>query len=201
MTGGIFAWVTINRLTSTSNPTTPIPTKTVEPVNPPVVEQPQQPTPQPQPSPQKTTTPQQQTTAVYWLKVSPTATQLEEVPITAQKSTDKTEALTVAFQDLLAGPQDPSYVTTIPEGTKLLDLKVDNKGVHVNLSQDFTIEGGSAEMIGRLAQVIYTATSYDPKVPVWLSVEGEPLELLGEGHGLMVDQPMTRDLFVQNFQL
>lgn len=205
VTGGTFAWVTINKLiSSTSNSNTPIPTKTSEAVNPSVV-QPQQSNEQPYQktiqSQQKAVQPHQQTVAVYWLKVTPNQTQLQPISVSSQKLTDKNQALTVAFKDLLAGPNDPNYVTTIPQATKLLGLKVDKKGVHVDLSQEFTVEAGSAEMIGRLAQVIYTATSFDSKVPVWISVEGKPLELLGEGHGLIVDQPMTRQLFVKNFQL
>lgn len=185
--GGSLAWFASQQLKPSSSPVTtePTPSQTITESTPPA----------------SNGEAQQQAIAVYWLKVSPAETQLQPASITVNKSADKSQILTTAFKQLLTGPSDANYTTTITPGTKLLDLKVDREGVHLDLSQEFTREDGSAMMIGRLAQVIYTASSLDPSVPVWISVEGQPLEVLGEGHGLIVDQPMTRELFSKNYQL
>ncbi len=92
-------------------------------------------------------------------------------------------------------------MTTIPPGTKLLDLKVDKTGIKINLSREFGNDDGPDMLIGRLAQIIYTTTTGDPNAKVWIQVEGKPLELLGEGHGIEVAQPMTRKFFEENYQL
>jgi spore germination protein GerM len=107
-----------------------------------------------------------------------------------------------AMQQLLQGANtsDSETFSTIPRQTALLGLRVESDGVHVNLSQEYTSGGGSASMKGRLAQVIYTATSLDPNTSVWIDVEGKPLEVLG-GEGVTVSQPMTRQEFDQNFPL
>jgi spore germination protein GerM len=140
-----------------------------------------------------------QDASVYW--IDPQATQdLELQPIKlliATKSEPK-EMLETAFQQLLSGQNDRGYTTTIPAGTKLLSLKTDKTGVYINLSGDFVTGGGSESTIGRLGQVIYTATSLDPNGKVWIDVDGKPLEYLG-GEGLEVSQPMTRALFKENF--
>ena len=106
-----------------------------------------------------------------------------------------------AFKRLLAGnPRENGYASAIPEGTKLLGLSVKDKEVIVDLSQEFTEGGGSAAMISRLGQVIYTASSLDPQTNVRILVEGEPLDVLG-GEGVIVEQPTNREIFKEDFEL
>lgn len=135
---------------------------------------------------------------LYWLSTDGTTVALN--PATIEVPTDATDAdaLTVAFSNLMGGPDSEGVATGIPEQTELLALSVESDGVHVNLSEDFTLGGGSASMIGRLAQVIYTATAFDPDASVWIDVDGEPLTLLG-GEGLEVRQPMTRTDLTTDF--
>lgn len=140
------------------------------------------------------------TTQVYWLNATGDKIELLPAPISIAKSAEPKQALDAAFEQLLAGPPDTEHSTTIPQGTKLLSLKVNSDGVRVNLSQEFMTGGGSSSMTARLAQVLYTATSLDPSQKVWLDVEGQPLEVLG-GEGLMVEQPITRQYFEENFEL
>jgi spore germination protein GerM len=141
-----------------------------------------------------------ETVKVYW--VNDVNNKIEVVPtsISIKSSGKPDELLETAFDSLLAGPTDPAFSTTIPKGTKLRKLDVKPDGIHVDLSQDFTEGGGSSSMMGRVAQVIYTASTLEPSAKVWISVEGKPLEVLG-GEGLMLDQPTTRTSFEQNFNL
>ena len=180
-TGGATAWWTINSL------------KTSAPPSDPTTSQPSSPAPNPVTQP-----PQESRVQLYWL--DPSGDNLELLPstVTVQQSDQPQAALTSAFEQLLQGPQDKQYTSTIPQGTKLLGIDVEQDGVHVNLSQEFTVGGGSASMSGRLGQIIYTATSLNPEAPVWLDVEGKPLEVLG-GEGLVIEQPMTRQEFDENF--
>lgn len=110
-------------------------------------------------------------------------------------------ALTQAVEKLLVQPIAFDPTSTIPRQTRLLDLHIGEDGVHVDLSKEFTQGGGSSSMIYRVAQVLYTATSIDPQTPVFLSIEGQPLNQdypLG-GEGLVLEYPITRQQFNQEF--
>ncbi|MEM9449622.1 MAG: GerMN domain-containing protein [Cyanobacteria bacterium P01_E01_bin.6] len=139
---------------------------------------------------------------VYLLTIAGDRFELAPSSIQLDTSVEPSVALKTAFEELLAATStdESEAFSAIPENTELLDLTVESDGVHVNLTSDFEFGGGSASMTGRLAQVIYTASSLEPTASVWLSVEGEPLELLG-GEGLIIDQPMTRSQFEENFSL
>jgi spore germination protein GerM len=142
----------------------------------------------------------EQTGQIFWLKDE--GGQLELVPeaITVAGDASPDAQVKAAFDTLLTktGDAEQDAFTTIPEQTQLLAATVEEDGIHVDLSANFTSGGGSASMTGRLGQVIYTATAFDPTAPVWISVDGQPLTLLG-GEGLEVSQPMTRDDFNQGF--
>lgn len=137
---------------------------------------------------------------VYWLNTVNNKIEVVPSSITLENADKPSEILEEAFKTLLTGPADPAFTTTIPQGTKLRNVSLEADGVHVDLSQEFTNGGGSSSMTGRLAQVLYTASSLDPAAKVWISVEGEPLEVLG-GEGLELEQPMTRENFDENFAL
>ncbi|MGB3534090.1 MAG: GerMN domain-containing protein [Microcoleaceae cyanobacterium] len=153
----------------------------------------------PTPSDPSQQTLSEQTVNVYWLQPDPTG-QLQWVPTPVVLNTENNPSaiLAAAFDRLLAQPESDEFYSEIPPQTQLLSLRAEGEDIYLDLSSDFAAGGGSFSMIGRLGQVIYTATSLDPQGNVWLSMDGKPLELLG-GEGLEIAQPMTRDLFETEF--
>lgn len=140
----------------------------------------------------------EQTVQIYLLKDDGAEPQGLPVPVQVA-ATEPAQLLSAAFDKLLTvTATDPNAPTAIPQGTQLRNIKVDSDGIHVDLSAEFTTGGGSNLMIGRLQQVLYTATALEPDAKVWISVEGKPLTLLG-GEGLEVPQPLTRQVFKSEF--
>jgi len=119
---------------------------------------------------------------------------LREVP--------KTQAVgAAAMKALLAGPNDaelggrPAMYTAIPEGTRFLGLRIDAGIATVNLSREFESGGGSASVLGRLAQVVYTLTQFPTVEGVRFELDGEPVEVFG-GQGVVLSEPVGRDDYV-----
>ncbi len=180
--GGGAAWFTLNSLNSSQTTFTEVTPSIPETTKPSVIGQ-------------------KEVLNVYWVKITENKTELVPKSIEVNKSNNKTDELKESLEQLLAIQNNDYNSTLIPAGTKLLDCQVDQDGIHLNLSRQFAEGGGSVSLISRLGQVIYTATSREIKGRVWLNVEGQPLEILGEGDGLMVQQPLTREKFNQDYQL
>lgn len=155
------------------------------------------------PSPEASTPPAAQpiqtNVALYWVRDTGVDFELVPMEVLVRDTKDPEIVLATAFNRLLTGSPETNTFSSIPEGTKLLNIAVQDDGVHLNLSREFTSGGGSASMMSRVGQVIYTATSLKSDVNVWLYVDGKPLELLG-GEGLEIPQPTTRENFIQEFQ-
>ena len=139
---------------------------------------------------------------VYWLEPSGTSFNLVPQPIQVQADVNNpSEFLEAAFNSLLAGPTEGTPGSSaIPQETKLLGIKAEGDKVRVNLSDDFQLGGGSAGMIGRVGQVVYTATALNPNAKIYLELNGKQIEVLG-GEGLELEQPLTRENFLKNFEL
>lgn len=160
---------------------------------------PSAPTPTAQ-SPQTAQPPTEEKVQVYWLNTTNNKIELAPSAITLPEAKEPSKILESAFGSLLEGPANPAFSTTIPKGTELRKISLESDGVHVDLSEEFTTGGGSASMMGRVGQVVYTASSLDPTAKVWINVEGKPLDVLG-GEGLELNQPLTRETFKENFPL
>jgi hypothetical protein len=157
---------------------------------------PASPAPTPSGSPEPTVQPGETTTIrVYFFLGSLThdaglAPVLYEIP--------RTQAVaTAAMEHLLDGPSDmeintrPAFYTTIPEGTQLLGLTIEDGVATVNLSREFESGGGSASVLGRLAQVVYTLTQFPTVDSVTFELDGEPVTVFS-GEGVVLDEPVDR---------
>lgn len=111
----------------------------------------------------------------------------------------KTQAVaTAAMNALIAGPNEaelaarPAMYTTVPEGTRLLGLTIENGVATVDLSREFESGGGTAAVVGRLAQVVYTLTQFPTVQTVRFELDGEPVTVFS-GEGVLLDHPVGRD--------
>jgi germination protein M len=101
-----------------------------------------------------------------------------------------------AMEGLLAGPteeeEELGFGSTIPAGTELLGVSVDEGIATIDLSDEFGSGGGSASMQGRVAQVVFTLTQFPTVDSVLFELEGEPVDALG-GEGLVLEEPQSRE--------
>ena len=100
-----------------------------------------------------------------------------------------------AMRELLSGPttveSNDGMASTIPTGTALLGLDVNNGVATVNLSKEYASGGGSLSMPLRLAQVVYTLTQFPTVNRVSFELDGKAVEVFG-GEGIILNGPVGR---------
>lgn len=106
------------------------------------------------------------------------------------------ETLTALLDGVSDDEATMGLSSTIPEGTELLGVEVSNGIASVDLSEEFESGGGSLSMMGRVAQIVYTATRFEDVDSVRFFLEGAPLDVLG-GEGLIIDEPQTRSAWTE----
>ena len=117
---------------------------------------------------------------------------LREVP--------KTKAVaTAAMNALLEGPTaDESagrvITSAVPAGTQVLGLSIADGVATVDLSSEFEAGGGSASVLNRLGQVVYTLTQFPTVKSVIFKIEGETVTVFGS-EGIVLDGPVSRKTY------
>ena len=133
-------------------------------------------------SPSPSASPTQTTVHLYFLRG-------EKLGVAERRVKHTTMPATASMKALLAGPtgaeQSAGLGTTIPAGTRLLGLTIDETTARVDLSGEFASGGGSLSMMARIAQVVYTLTRFPTVRSVEFLLDGEPIEALG-GEGIVL---------------
>ena len=109
----------------------------------------------------------------------------------------ETPDINQALHSLLLGPNaleiQDGVVSYIPQGTRLLDVKVVEGTALIDVSNEFATGGGSLSMMGRVAEVVYTATSFSEVERVTIRIDGVLVEQIG-GEGIDVSDIGRSDL-------
>jgi spore germination protein GerM len=105
-----------------------------------------------------------------------------------------------AMRALLQGPNAdemaarPAMFSAIPDGTRLNGVSISGGVATVDLSAEFASGGGSASVLGRLAQVVYTLTQFSTVDEVRFELDGTPVDVFS-AEGIVLDHPVGRGGF------
>ena len=114
--------------------------------------------------------------------------------------THRTQDATLAvgrasLEALLAGPTvhetQRDVQSSVPPGTDLLGLDIDDGIATVDLTSEYESGGGSLSMTMRLAQVVYTLTQFETVNAVQFMLDGEPVDVFS-AEGIVLDHPVRR---------
>jgi len=111
-----------------------------------------------------------------------------------EKSDPVSEAAS-AVRALLKGPKDPKLGKTLPEGTRLLSVRIDGNIATVDLSSEVITghEGGSSGELQTVFSVVNTLAMNFPEIKeVQLLVEGKKEDTIA-GH-IDITQPLGPDM-------
>ena len=117
--------------------------------------------------------------------------------VPAARNLDRALPATTAMAFLLDGPRPaeaagvPGMSSEIPDGTTMNAIGIAAGVATIDLSSEFVSGGGSASMMGRLAQVVFTLTQFPTVGGVRFEVDGVPTTVFG-GEGVIVNDPATR---------
>jgi spore germination protein GerM len=129
---------------------------------------------------------------LYFLKLSPEGRM--EPSSFARELPAGTTPLSATLKALLLGPtlQDKAQgaITMVPDGTKLLSVRLRDRTAQVSLSPEFEHNASGLEgLAGQVRQIVWTATQFSSVDAVQILINGQPRDTLD---GVPVAGPLTR---------
>lgn len=91
---------------------------------------------------------------------------------------------------LFLGPTG-AYKTAIPDGTRTIDVRIEDGVATVNVTEEFERSAQGARLALRVAQVVYTITEAPGVFAVVFEVEGSRAAVLTDSEQV-VERPVTR---------
>ncbi len=136
------------------------------------------------------------TAEVYFVRYAPGGQSGTLIPVRRRVPRGGVEArLAGALRDLLAGPSAAEaregLTSEIPAGTTLREVRVRQGLVTVDLTSAFGRGGGSASMLARVWQIVYTASQQPSAPEVQILLDGRRVPSLG-GEGVIIGSPLRR---------
>lgn len=132
--------------------------------------------------------------SVYFLRADQSASTVAPITKTVPRQ-DTASLIAAALATLLDGPsqsdRDHGLTTAIPPGTRLNGVQIQGDVVRVDFSKELEAGGGSVTMLGRLWQIVYTATQFPEAPRVKILIGGQDRTAFG-GEGVLIDRPISR---------
>ncbi len=132
-----------------------------------------------------------------WTVLNPTAGSPERIGAGARNvaaDTPLRNSLEAMFDGVNSVEQTIGMITSIPPGTSVLGIAVDDTTATVDLSGEFEASSGSLDETMRLAQVVFAVTQFDGIDRVKFHIDGAPRDPI-LSHGFVVGDGLTRDDF------
>ena len=111
----------------------------------------------------------------------------------AQRVGDESLAM-VVVRELIAGPEDPHLVRTLPEDVEIISLEIVDDIAYVNFSEEVQNVYGSASEVMTIRSLVYSLTELADIDRVQILIEGAEADTLG-GH-MALDEPLGRGRIV-----
>lgn len=132
--------------------------------------------------------------SIYFLRGDQSAFTVAPVTKTIARQ-DRASLLAIALGALLEGPSESDrargLTSAIPPGTRLNGVQIQGDIVRANFSRELEAGGGSVSMLGRVWQIVYTATQFPEAPRVKILIDGQDRTALG-GEGVLIDRPIGR---------